>query len=498
MSKKAIVIGSGIAGLSSACFLAKHGMDVTVLEKNKGAGGRASVLKEAGFTFDMGPSWYWMPDVFDRFFASFGKSTSDYYQLKRLDPSYTVFFGEGDRIDIPASIEELYEVFESLEPGSSRKLQKFLSEAKYKYDAGMNNLVYKPGLSLTEFMEAGMFKAAFRMHLLRSFSKHVRSYFKSPRIIQLLEFPVLFLGAMPSRIPALYSLMNYADISLGTWYPMGGMYKIVEGMHQLAASLGVQFEFNVPVSSIETANNIASGVVAAERFHRADYVVSGADYHHTEQKLLKKEHRMYSDEYWKARELAPSCLIFYIGLDKKIKGLQHHNLFFDEHFNTHLEELFVTKKWPAAPLFYVSCTSVTDSSVAPEGHENLFILIPVSPGLDNGEELREHYYDLVMKRMEKITGQSIAPHVIYKRSYAHSDFIKDYNAYRGNAYGLANTLRQTSILRPRLKSKKVTNLFFTGQFTVPGPGVPPALISGQVAAGEVIKHAKMVYEKNVR
>ena len=497
MSKKAVVIGSGIAGLSSACFLAKHGIDVTVLEKNSSAGGRASVLREAGFTFDMGPSWYWMPDVFERFFASFGKLPSDYYTLKRLDPSYSVFYGKDDQVDIPAGIEEVYSLFESIETGSSIKLKKFLKEAKYKYEVGMTDLVYKPGLSITEFMNAGMLRPALRIHLLRSFSNHVRSYFKSPRLIQLLEFPILFLGAMPSRIPALYSLMNYADISLGTWYPMGGMYKVVDAMKQVAGSLGVQFRFDAAVQAIETVNNIAQGVTADDKFHAADYVVSGADYHHTEQALLKKEHRMYKEAYWKKRELAPSCLIFYIGVNKKLDGLRHHNLFFDESFQTHLDELFVTKQWPSAPLFYVSCTSRTDPSVAPPGNENLFILIPVSPGLDDTHRLREHYYSLVVKRMEKITGQNIADHVIFKRSYAHSDFTKDYNAYQGNAYGLANTLRQTSILRPGIKSKKVKNLFFTGQFTVPGPGVPPAIISGEVTASEVLKHAKLKYERHI-
>lgn len=491
MSKKAVVIGSGFAGLSAACFMAKHGMDVTVLEKNAQAGGRASVLKESGFTFDMGPSWYWMPDVFERFFACFGKSPSDYYELKRLDPSYAVFFGEGDRIDLPASIEGVYSLFESIEPGSSKKLHKFLDEAKYKYDAGMTNLVYKPGLSLMEFMDAGMVSAAFRMDLLRSFSNHVRSYFKSPKLIQLMEFPVLFLGAMPSRIPALYSLMNYADISLGTWYPMGGMYKIVDAMKALADSLGVKFNFTSPADSIEVTGSRASGVRSNGEFFDAHYVVSGADYHHTENMLLQKQHRMYEDKYWKRRELAPSCLIFYVGVNKRIKGLQHHNLFFDEDFDRHLGELFISKQWPVAPLFYVSCTSKTDDSVAPAGNENLFILIPVSPGLTDIEELREHYYRLVMKRIERLTGESIEPHVIFRRSYAHNDFVKDYNAYQGNAYGLANTLRQTSVLRPRLQSRKIKNLFFTGQFTVPGPGVPPALISGQVTAGEVLKHAKV-------
>jgi phytoene desaturase len=496
MPRNVIVIGAGISGLSSACFLAKGGMKVTVLEKNGQAGGRASRLEEQGFCFDMGPSWYWMPDVFERFFSSFGKSVSDHYELKRLDPSYAVFYGANDVLHLPASLQGLHALFESIEKGSSKKLDRFLKEAQFKYTLGMGKLVYKPGLSITEFLNLRLLKEMWRMHLLRSFSRHVRSYFKSPRLVQLLEFPVLFLGAMPSRIPALYSLMNYADMKLGTWYPMGGMYRVVEAMKQVADSLGVEFMFNTPAEKIETAGKQVAGVVAGAQRLKTGIVVSGADYHHTEQALLGKEQRVYSEQYWESRELAPSCLIFYVGINKKIKALEHHNLFFDEDLSTHLEELFITRKWPGAPLFYVSCTSKTDPSAAPSGHENLFILIPVSAGLQDDPALRERYFDMVMSRMEKLTGESIRAHIVYKRSYAHSEFMSDYNAYRGNAYGLANTLRQTSMLRPSVKSKKVNGLYFTGQFTVPGPGVPPAIISGQVTAGRVLQECS-IYEGSI-
>lgn len=487
MTKKAFVIGSGFAGLSASAFLAQKGFDVTVLEKNDGPGGRARVFRNEGFVFDMGPSWYWMPDVFDQFFARFGKSTSDYYNLIRLDPSYQVFFRDGEPVKLPGSEEGVIELFESIEKGAGDQLRKFLRDAAYKYDVGINDLVYKPGQSLTEFMDRRVLGGLFKLNLFKSFSKYVKQHFRDPRLVQLMEFPVLFLGAKPEDTPALYSLMNYADISLGTWYPMGGMHKIVEAMVSLAQELGVQFQFGANVDQLPVENGSIHTVSVNGQLAKTDLVVSGADYHHTEQHLLSKEWRTYDQSYWDKRVMAPACLIFYIGVNKRLKGLEHHNLFFDAEFGRHASEIYDHPQWPKDPLFYVSCPSVTDASVAPDGMENLFILIPVAPGLADNPELRQHYYDLVMDRLEKRTGQSIRPHVVYERSYAHQDFIKDYNAFKGNAYGLANTLRQTAILKPSIRSKKVKNLFYTGQLTVPGPGVPPSLISGKVVADLISK-----------
>lgn len=485
--KKVIVIGSGFSGLSAATSLAHMGYSVTVLEKNSTPGGRARRYAANGFTFDMGPSWYWMPDVFDAYFQKFGKSTSDYYELKRLDPSYTVIFGENDFVDVPASLDELKALFEKWEPDSAQQLGKFLEQAAYKYNVGINQLVYKPGRSLAEFMNLRLLLDVLRMDVFQSFHKHIRSYFSHPRIIKLMEFPILFLGALPENTPALYSLMNYADINLGTWYPMGGMHKIIEGMVQLAEEKGVEFTYNQDVKEIQVEAGIATRVVTATDAFEADVIVASADYHHVEKNLLPLQYQSYSDNYWDSRVMAPSSLIFYLGVNKRLKKLRHHNLFFDEDFEPHAREIYTHPRWPAKPLFYVSVPSVTDPGVAPEGCENLFILIPVAPGLQDTDEVREKYYNLVMDRLEKLTNQPIRPHVVYKRSYAHNDFIQDYNAFKGNAYGLANTLLQTAVLKPGLKSKKVQNLFYTGQLTVPGPGVPPSLISGQVVAKEVAK-----------
>ncbi|MBC7935289.1 MAG: phytoene desaturase [Rhizobacter sp.] len=492
--KKIIVIGSGFAGISAASFMARAGWDVTVLEKHNMAGGRARKFEEAGFTFDMGPSWYWMPDVFEKYFNSFGKSVADYYDLKRLDPSYRVWW-PAEQMDIPADYNKMKDLFESIEKGSGEKLESFLKEAAFKYDVGINKLVQKPGRSLTEFIDADLAKGLLKLDVFTSMKKHVGKFFRNPKLRQLMEFPVLFLGALPEKIPALYSLMNYADIKLGTWYPKGGMHEVVSGMQRLAEELGVKFEFNKEVHQLEIDNGkvkkvIVSNTGVANLFleYEADVIIGAADYHFIESKLLPAQSRSYKEAYWETRVMAPSCLIYYVGINKKLKNIRHHNLFFDTDFQQHGKEIYETKEWPVDPLFYVSATSVTDDTVAPEGNENLFFLVPVAAGLKGDtEELRNEYFEKLLDRFEKQTGEQIKNFIVFKRSYSVSDFVHDYNAFKGNAYGLANTLTQTAILKPSLKSKKISNLYYTGQLTVPGPGVPPSLISGEVVAREILK-----------
>jgi phytoene desaturase len=485
--KKIIVIGSGFAGLSAASFLAKAGYSVLVLEKNNQPGGRAQKFEVDGFTFDMGPSWYWMPDVFERYFACFNKKPSDYYQLTKLNPSYSVFY-ENRKIDIPSDFTALQQLFDSIEPGAGEKLQQFLAEAAYKYEVGINKLVYKPSLSVTEFADMDLLKGLLKLDVFTNMKKHVGKFFKNPMLTQLMEFPVLFLGALPQQIPALYSLMNYADIKLGTWYPKGGLNGVAVGMYTLAKELGVQFEFNAAVTKIEVENGIAKKVIVNGKLYEADAIISAADYHHTETKLLEPQYRNYTEGYWDKRVMAPSSLLYYVGLNKKLEGVQHHSLFFDTDFDVHGREIYETKKWPTNPLFYVCASSVTDNDVAPAGGENLFFLIPVAAGLSGDDEaLRNKYFSNIVQRFEKHIGQNITDSIVYKRSFAVQDFKDEYNSYKGNAYGLANTLLQTAILKPSLKNKKVKNLFYTGQLTVPGPGVPPSLISGEVVANQVHK-----------
>lgn len=488
VSKNVIIIGAGFAGLSAATFMAKAGWKVTVIEKHATPGGRARQLKQAGFVFDMGPSWYWMPDVFERYFNQFGKTVSDYYTLERLDPSYRVYWNDG-MMDIPASYEQLKNLFEDIEKGSSIQLDRFLKEAAYKYDVGIHKLVHKPGQSVTEFLDWDLVKGIFKLDVFNSMKAHVAKHFKNAKLRELMEFPILFLGALPEDTPALYSLMNYADIIGGTWYPKGGMYKIAEAMYQLAIEMGVEFHFSHNVTDIGMYRTTAKKVVTDKGSFEADVIIGGADYHHIETVLLQSQYRSYTDDYWQQRVMAPSCLIFYVGVNKKIPNILHHSLFFDSSFEVHGKEIYKTKEWPTDPLFYVSATSVSDETAAPPGCENLFILIPVAAGLENDHEaLREKYFSMVMKRMEQRFGCSIKDSIIYKKSFAHRDFISEYNSFKGNAYGLANTLMQTSILKPSCRSAKVNNLFYTGQLTVPGPGVPPSLISGEVVAKEVIKH----------
>jgi phytoene desaturase len=482
--KKVIVIGAGFSGLSTATQLAEWGYDVEIFEKNEQAGGRARVFRENGFVFDMGPSWYWMPDVFETYFAKFGKKPSDYYHLKRLDPSYSVVLSPDEVIDLPADLTELKSLFEQIEPGASKQLDAFLEQAAYKYQVGISNFVWKPSRKISEFLSLKLLIDVIRLDVFQSFYTHIRKYFQSATLLKLMEFPILFLGAISQNTPAMYSLMNYAEITKGTWYPMGGMHKIVEGMVELAKEKGVKIHYNQEVIGFEMTKRQISHVKVNNGIHLADAVIASADYHHVET-LLGDQYRNYPESYWDKRVMAPSSILFYLGVNKKIPKLKHHNLFFDRDFSVHSHEIYTEPFWPSDPLFYASAPSVTDPNVAPEGSENLFLLIPVAPNLVDSEEVREKYFDQLMDRLEAYCETSIRDSIVFKRSYAHKDFISDYHAFKGNAYGLANTLMQTAILKPSLKNKKVDNLYYTGQLTVPGPGVPPALISGLVVAKEL-------------
>lgn len=483
------VIGAGIAGLSGASYLAAAGHDVHVYEKNASAGGRArQLITDNGYTFDMGPSWYWMPDVFESFFNDFGYSVSDLYHLTLLDPSFDIVFGNKDVMNIPENYDALCLLFESIEPGSAVQLDKFMQEAEAKYVIGMREFAYMPGLSVAEFADMRLLRRAMRLNLFSSFKAHIRKYFSHPKLIALMEFPILFLGAMPENTPALYSLMNYAGLKLGTWYPAGGFGKVVSSIQAIAVRNGVQFHFNAPVQQIVVDNHRATAVWVNGVSIPCDAVLAAADYNYVEKALVPWALANYKATYWQKKTFAPSCLIYYIGVTRKISHLNHHTLFFDEDLMQHSKEIYQSPQWPTKPLFYVCCPSRTDDSVAPAGHENIFLLMPIAAGLEDNEELREKYFDVMMNRIEKYLGTDIRPFIDFKKSYSVSDFTMDYHSYKGNAYGLANTLFQTAILKPSIRNKKIKNLFYAGQLTVPGPGVPPSLISGKISAGELIKH----------
>ncbi len=484
--KDILIIGSGFSSLSASCYLAQKGFNVTILEKNESVGGRARVLERDGFKFDIGPTWYWMPDVFEKFFNDFNKKPSDYYDLKKLAPAYQVYFDVLESLTISDNIEEIYKIFEKEEKGSSKYLKKFLAAAKFNYEIAVNNMVYKPGNSITELITFDTIKNVNQF--FKSISTEVRSNIKSKKLIQILEFPVLFLGAKPSKTPSFYSFMNYADFGLGTWHPKGGMFEVVKAFVSLATELGVTIKTNQNVEKIEVENGKITGVTVDGKFLKADIVVSGADYHHSEM-LLDKKYRMYSEEYWQKKTFAPSSLLFYVGFSKKLENVAHHTLFFDTDFDAHAVDIYDKPQWPLNPLFYASFPSITDTSFAPVNNEAATFLIPIAPGIEDTPEIREHYFNVIIKRLEKLTNQKVTDAILFKQSYCVNDFISDYNSYKGNAYGLANTLTQTAFLRPKIVSKKVQNLFFTGQLTVPGPGVPPSIISGKIVSEMVLKNA---------
>ena len=487
MGKTIHVIGSGFSSLSASCYLAKQGYQVKVLEKNTSVGGRARRLEKDDFIFDIGPTWYWMPDVFERFFADFGRKPSDYYKLNKLNPGYQVYFGIEDSLTISGELEKIYQLFEKEEPGSSLHLKKFLKSAKDNYATAIEDLVYKPGVSPLELVTTTTISRVSQF--FSTIRKEVRRKIKSKKLIQILEFPVLFLGAKPGNTPAFYNFMNYADFGLGTWHPEGGMYSVVEGMKKLAEDLGVHFTTEANVEKIHVTENKVSGIRVNGEDFDTDLILSGADYHHTET-LLDKKYRQYSESYWNKRTFAPSSLLFYVGFDKKIEHVEHHTLFFDTDFDAHAYTIYDDPSWPEKPLFYASFPSITDQKFAPEGKEAGVFLIPLAPAIEDTEEIREQYFNIIINRLEQLTKQKVRKNIIFSESFCVNDFVKDYNSYKGNAYGMANTLLQTAFLRPKIKSKKVKNLYFTGQLTVPGPGVPPSLISGKIAT-ELIQKTRV-------
>lgn len=485
MKKSVHIIGSGFSALAASCYLAKFGFEVNVFEKNETVGGRARQWNKDGFTFDIGPSWYWMPDVFERFFTDFGKKPSDYYELIKLNPAYRVHFGVNDQITIKDNLNDIITEFETIEKGSGTALQEFIKDAKENYDIAIKDLVYKPGVSALELITPKTIQKLGQF--ATSIKSTVKQKIKNRKLQQVLEFPVLFLGAKPSDTPAFYNFMNYADFGLGTWYPKGGMYKVVEAMESLALELGVKIHTNSNVEKIIVKNKTAIGIQINKEVLICDIVLSGADYHHSEQ-LLNIDNRAYSENYWNKKIFAPSSLLFFVGFDKKLNNLYHHELFFDVDFDAHAKDIYDEPQWPKEPLFYASFPSVTDETVAPKNQELGFFLIPLAPGIEDTELLRESYFVKIIERFEKITQQEVKSHILFKKSYCKNDFVTDYNSYKGNAYGMANTLLQTAFLRPKIKSKKVSNLFFTGQLTVPGPGVPPSLISGKLASELIYKN----------
>lgn len=493
--KNAVVIGSGFGGLSAAGYLARDGYRVTVVEKNGWVGGRARVLERDGFRFDMGPSWYWMPGEHDKWFRDMGAERTDYYEIRRVDPSYKVFYGDSepgeDRniVTVPADFDEAKRIFESYESGAGERLESYIEECRRKYEFAMATYIYKNYDTLFDFINAKTIRNLGTLNILKSYKGMIKRYFKHPYLRKILEFPVVFLGSSARKTPAVYTLMNYIDFVLGTWYPSGGYGRVVESMMEVDQSLGVEFRFNTSAEELKVEGDRVTAVACRSAegptILPADVVVANADYHHVEQKLLPPEKRSFSPKFWEKRSLAPGVLNFYVGLTGKLESFEHHTFFFDSDWDSHFKAVYEKPDWLENPLFYIHVPSITDPSSAPEGKEAVFILVPVAPGLEDSDEIRRRYFDNVVNRIEALTGESFRERIEFVESYSLSDFQRDYNAYKGNAFGLGQTLFQTAYFRTANHSRKVKNLYYSGHYTVPGTGTTMSTISGNVVSRRI-------------
>lgn len=481
--KSVIIIGGGFGGIAAACLLGKKGYKVTVLEKNEQMGGRASVFKADGFTFDMGPSWYLMPDVFEKFFKSLGEDLNDYVKLTRLSPSYRIHFKDvlDEPVDIQSDLKKDAKFFESIEPGSSEALKKYLDRAEYVYNTAINKFLYKNYDSVKDFMSPSLAKEAGKLALFSNMDRYVRKFFKSPELQKIMQYPLVFLGSSPYNAPAIYSLMSHVDFNQGVFYPDGGFGSVVKALEKIAIKYDVKLETNANVSKIITKNGKAIGVTVNGGDVFADIIVSDADPHFTEKKLLKPKERDHSDKYWKSRTLAPSALLMYLGVKGKLPELIHHNLIFSKDWKTNFGQIFDKPQWPDDPSLYISNPSKSDDSVAPKGHENLFVLVPVAAGLKYDDKMLEKYADKILRTIEQETGiNDLRKRIVYKRLFSVKDFESRYNSFNGTGLGLAHTLKQTAVFRPKNVSKKVKNLYYVGANVHPGIGVPITLISAEL------------------
>jgi phytoene desaturase len=485
--KKVVVIGSGVAGLATAALLGKQGYEVTVLEKNPFFGGRASVYEKDGFIFDKGPSWYMMPEVFDHFFSLFGKRTEDFYQLKKLPIHYKVFFDNKKSYTIYDDLQKNIALFEKIEKGGGENLKNFLGQAKFLYEKSMNELVRLDYSSIFQLVKLDIVRFLFVSKLFKSLHKEIVKYFKSNDLQKILEFTTVFLGGSPYNTPAFYTLISHADFNLGTYYPIGGMYKIIEALLKLCQENNVSLINNQPVIGYQFEYNKITTVKTQKIDYSADIVVFAGDYHFNETKLLPKKLQTYNQSFWQRKTLSPSAFIIYLGIEKKIKNADHHNLYFNQSWEDHFQTVYQKKEWPKKPSYYVHIPTKTDLGMAPKGGETLMFLVPVAPGLDDDYDLRERFSEKIIAHFEDLVDENITESIKVKKIFAHRDFIDQYNAYQGSAFGLAHTLLQTAIFRPKNKSKKVTNLYYTGQYTNPGVGVPPCLISAQITANLINK-----------
>jgi phytoene desaturase len=484
MGKKIVIIGAGVGGLATACILGQAGYDVTIYEKNSQAGGHAGTFSAQGFTFDTGPSWYLMPDIFEHFFELLGEDVNKLLKLKRLDPSYRVFFKDKlfGAIDIVGDVERDGNTLEALEPGSRNKLRNYLKKSSYQYNLALDQFLYKNYDSAADFLTPSVLAQGLRMNVFSNMQKYVSKHFSSTEVQKILQYPLVFLGANPNNAPALYSMMSHIDFNQGVFYPEDGIYRLTKTLVKLAEARGATIVLNAPIDRITVKNRQATGVVLEDGTKvTADIVISNADIAHTEQRLLSAEYRSYSNRYFSKRTLAPSALVMYLGVNKQYPNLRHHNLIFSKDWDANFKAIFGTKKWPHDPSFYVCNPSKTDKTVAPKNHENLFVLVPLPASTDYTDQDLQKYADWILNTMEKVLHlDGLTNEIVYKKILGAKDFEQTYNSYHGTALGFAHTLKQTAAFRPSNRSKKVKNLYYVGAGTSPGIGLPMCLISAQL------------------
>ena len=479
-----LIVGAGIGGLSLAAILADAGKDVTIIEKNSTPGGRARVYQEKGYTFDMGPSWYIMPDIYEKFFQELGLSIEDCYDLVRIDPSYRIFFKNREQIDVSSKIEENIELFGKMEENGGEKLRRYLEKAGRDYRIAVDELLMRDYDQLRNLIDGKLIREGLKLPLFGNIDDYISGIFSSEEAKRVLEYSIGFIGGSPRNTPSIYYIMNHVDLKLGVWYPMGGIGKVVEKLYELCVEKGVKFKFDEIVTKVLSENGKAIGVETSKGVYKSDRVVINADYPFAELNLLDETERTYETKYWESKLFAPSALVIYIGLMRKLNNLEHHNLYLAGDWSLGFNTLYDLNdpEWPGNVSYYVNVTSRTDPSVAPKNGETVFILIPTPDDFEDTPESREALYRKIVGHIEETMGEEIIGNEVVKSIFGPNDFVQDYNAYKGTSLGLVHTLTQSAIFRPSHRSKKLKNLYYNGHYTHPGIGVPLVLISSQILA----------------
>lgn len=485
---KAIIVGAGIGGMATANILAKAGWDVHVYEQQAGPGGRAGTLEIQGFTFDTGPSWYLMPEIYQHHFELLGIDINKNLDLVQLDPAYTIFYDYHPPVTIRTRPYDDNKTFADIEPGSDKALRKYLASASLTYNLAKKYFLFNPFTRPQTLLNAEVLRHSLRLVSLLATPMHrfIKKSFKSQALQQVLEYPAVFLGTTPFKAPAMYHLMSHLDFEQGVFYPKGGIYEFIKLMQRTGEGLGVTYHFSSPVTAITTANRRATGIELAKGEPQlADIVISNADLHFTETQLLPTAARSYPERYWRKRTAGPSALLMYLGVSGSLPELNHHNLLFVKDWQQNFSDIYQAKIWPENPSIYVCKPTATDPSVAPPNTENLFVLVPLPSGIYNDKKRTQQYADRCLSIIAKQCNvDDLQKRIVVQKLYGPSDFEYELNSWQGGALGLGHTLFQSAFFRPSGKSRKLTNLYYVGGDTQPGIGMPMCLISAEL----VYKH----------